>query len=147
MQLLTYRVQEWNWLQWAWYCNKLVWSNHVILLIEASLLAAVMRYVLKCRIYVIWMKKLHNKFTTLYINPIVFFKQLNPLKKSEDTPANFTLGIYSIFKELLTLLLTNNPDTRLRAQCKPQYFSPMQDNIQSVYITKNRTDSRWLSII
>lgn len=82
----------------------------------------------------------------LYIHPIIFFKQ-NLLKKSEDTPGNFTLGIYSIFKELLTLLLTNNPDTRLRAQCKPQYFSPMQDNIQSVYITKNRTDSRWLSII
>lgn len=92
------------------------------------------------------MQKLHNKFTIIHSSNHIF--QAKPVeKKSEDTPAKFTLGIYSIFKELLTLLLTNNPDTRLRAQCKPQYFSPMQDNIQSVYITKNRTDSRWLSII
>lgn len=145
MQLLTYRVKEWNWLLWAWFCNKLVWSNHV-LLIEASLLAAVMHYVMKCHIIMWFECKSCIISSQLYIHPIIFFKQ-NLWKKSEDTPANFTLGIYSIFKELLTLLLTNNPDTRLRAQCKPQYFSPMQDNIQSVYITKNRTDSRWLSII
>lgn len=115
MQLLTYRVKEWNWLLWAWFCNKLVWSNHV-LLIEASLLAAVMHYVMKCHIIMWFECKSCIISSQLYIHPIIFFKQ-NPWKKSEDTPANFTLGIYSIFKELLTLLLTNNPDTRLRAQC------------------------------
>lgn len=145
MQLLTYRVKEWNWLLWAWFCNKLVWSKPCFT--DWSKFVSC-RYALCIEMPYMWFecKSCILISSQLYIHPIIFFKQ-NPWKKSEDTPANFTLGIYSIFKELLTLLLTNNPDTRLRAQCKPQYFSPMQDNIQSVYITKNRTDSRWLSII
>lgn len=66
----------------------------------------------------------------LYIHPIIFFKQ-NPWKKSEDTPANFTLGIYSIFKELLTLLLAQlitqtqdfvlNVNLNTFPQCKTTY--------------------------
>lgn len=127
MQLLTYRVKEWNWLLWAWFCNKLVWSNHV-LLIEASLLAAVMHYVLKCHM---WFEcKSCIISSQLYIHPIIFFKQ-NPWKKSEDTPANFTLGIYSIFKELLTLLLAQlitqtqdfvlNVNLNTFPQCKTTY--------------------------
>lgn len=127
MQLLTYRVKEWNWLLWAWFCNKFVWSNHV-LLIEASLLAAVMHYVLKCHM---WFEcKSCIISSQLYIHPIIFFKQ-NPWKKSEDTPANFTLGIYSIFKELLTLLLAQlitqtqdfvlNVNLNTFPQCKTTY--------------------------